>query len=436
MGWSVCLVCDDGFGDERRVELLSLGAIRAPADIDDVGIDRATGRKLLSELQRSFVIIQEAELRASARRRVALSSEVTLKDCRSRKVQTLFGTVVLRVPRLLVGDRVETCLATGRHARATREFDDIRARLSAWMSYRAAMALLGDLYPIKDGISPATALRRIANAAEVPEPLTLRTAAPREMPVSMPLDTTFVRGRDTDVYHGLEVLVGAVEQGTDPVHCFAAPIAMKDDCVRLGKAAISGRGAGQVEAFSDSDRAVRAMSHAIGVTSKPISDWFHLSMRIRHVVSVADALEAPAGSIDRANIAVQAELRIMRAALWKGDTGAVSRARRTIQPHLKRHADEPSSSDRQKRVKRLRNGMRKLAKHVTNPDARIVDYCSRKSARQRLGTSLVEGAANFVVNARMAKSQHMRWSTRGAYNLLQVRTADINRRAIEAKEAA
>ena len=92
MGWSVCLVCDDGFGDERRVELLSLGAISAPADIDDVGIDRATGRKLLSELQRSFVIMQEAELRASARRRVALSSEVTLKDYRSRKVQTLFGS--------------------------------------------------------------------------------------------------------------------------------------------------------------------------------------------------------------------------------------------------------------------------------------------------------------------------------------------------------
>lgn len=246
---------------------------------------------------------------------------MTLKDYRSRKVQTLFGTVVLRVPRLLVGDRVETCLATGRHARATREFDDIRARLSAWMSYRAAMALLGDPYPIKDGISPATALRRIANAAEVPEPRTPRTAAPREMPVSMPLDMTFVRGRDTDVYHGLEVLVGAVEQGTDPVHCFAAPIAMKDDCVRLGKSAISGRGAGQVEAFSDSDRAVRAMSHAIGVTSKPISDWFHLSMRIRHVVSVADALEAPAASIERADIAVQAELRIMRTALWKGDTG-------------------------------------------------------------------------------------------------------------------
>ena len=81
-------------------------------------------------------------------------------------------------------------------------------------------------------------------------------------------------------------------------------------------------------------------------------------------------------------------------------------------------------------------GTRKLAKHVTNPDARIVDYCSRKSARQRLGTSLVEGAANFVVNARMAKSQQLRWTTRGAYNLLQVRTADINRRATEAKEAA
>ena len=53
-----------------------------------------------------------------------------------------------------------------------------------------------------------------------------------------------------------------------------------------------------------------------------------------------------------------------------------------------------------------------------------------------LGTSLVEGAAEFIVNARMAKSQHMRWTSDGAYNLLQVRTADINRRLAETKVAA
>ena len=44
----------------------------------------------------------------------------------------------------------------------------------------------------------------------------------------------------------------------------------------------------------------------------------------------------------------------------------------------------------------------------------------------RVGTSLTEGTANFLVNRRMAKSQQMRWSRRGADLLLQVRCAVYN----------
>ena len=42
------------------------------------------------------------------------------------------------------------------------------------------------------------------------------------------------------------------------------------------------------------------------------------------------------------------------------------------------------------------------------------------------GTSLTEGTANFLVNRRMAKSQQMRWSRRGADLLLQVRCTVYN----------
>jgi hypothetical protein len=43
-----------------------------------------------------------------------------------------------------------------------------------------------------------------------------------------------------------------------------------------------------------------------------------------------------------------------------------------------------------------------------------------------VGTSLIEGTANVLVNRRMAKSQQMRWSRRGADLLLQVRCALYN----------
>jgi hypothetical protein len=44
----------------------------------------------------------------------------------------------------------------------------------------------------------------------------------------------------------------------------------------------------------------------------------------------------------------------------------------------------------------------------------------------RVGTSITEGTANFLVNRRMNKSQQMRWSRRGADQLLQVRCAVYN----------
>ena len=57
---------------------------------------------------------------------------------------------------------------------------------------------------------------------------------------------------------------------------------------------------------------------------------------------------------------------------------------------------------------------------------RLVNYAKRYRAGERVGTSITEGTANFLVNRRMNKSQQMRWSRDGADLLLQVRCAVYN----------
>jgi len=403
MVWSVCLLGENGDGEARRVDLLQLGSLAAPSDIDGLGINLATSKQLLFELQQAVVTIQEAALWAVSRSRTAGSTTTVLKDYRLRKFQSLFGTICLRIPRLIVDGRIESVLPCLRYCRSTGEFDEVQAKLSAWMSYRSAMELMGEMYPVQRGISAQTAMRQIKISADRMREMSPGITSTNTAPVALPLDTTFVRGQDKDATNGLEILVGAVSQGSESKHYFASPFKRKEDCIRLGK---------------------------------PISDWFHLSMRIQHVISVADALEASTKSIVLANNAVQRDLRQMRTELWKGDIRAVSRAIRAVQPNLRSFRDEPHAPTRMKRVKKLKAVMKKLDKYVRNPDARIVDYCARKTEGKSLGTSLVEGAAEFIVNARMAKSQHMRWTIDGAYNLLQVRTADINRRLAETKIAA
>ena len=136
--------------------------------------------------------MQEAELREATRQKTATSPGISLKDYRIRKVKTLFGTVSVRVPRLVNSGRVEIFLPIPCGVRSTRGFDDLRARLSAWMSYRSAMGLLGEMYPVGGGTSPSTALRQVAMAAErlvnIPAEKTPDAAS-----ISLPLDTTFVR---------------------------------------------------------------------------------------------------------------------------------------------------------------------------------------------------------------------------------------------------
>ena len=59
-------------------------------------------------------------------------------------------------------------------------------------------------------------------------------------------------------------------------------------------------------------------------------------------------------------------------------------------------------------------------------DTWLVNYAERYRAGLRVGTSITEGTANFLVNRRMNKSQQMRWSRRDADLLLQVRCAVYN----------
>ena len=67
-----------------------------------------------------------------------------------------------------------------------------------------------------------------------------------------------------------------------------------------------------------------------------------------------------------------------------------------------------------------------LDRYLRGQSAWLVNYAERHRAGLRVGTSITEGTANFLVNRRMNKSQQMRWSRRGADLLLKVRCAVYN----------
>ena len=77
-------------------------------------------------------------------------------------------------------------------------------------------------------------------------------------------------------------------------------------------------------------------------------------------------------------------------------------------------------------ARKLRRALRAIDRYLRSQSAWLVNYAERWRAGLRVGTSLTEGTANFLVNRRMAKAQQVRWSRRGADLLLQVRCAVYN----------
>ena len=76
--------------------------------------------------------------------------------------------------------------------------------------------------------------------------------------------------------------------------------------------------------------------------------------------------------------------------------------------------------------RKLWRALREVDIYLRAQRMRPVNYAKRYQAGLRVGTSMTESTANFVVNQRMNKAQQMRWSRRGADLLLQVRCAVYN----------
>ena len=95
MSWCLRVVERVDGGERRTVDVIDIGAITAPTELAMLGLTTVSAKTVLAALQSEFVALQETALTEAARR-----SPRPIKDHRRRVLQTPFGTVALRVPRL------------------------------------------------------------------------------------------------------------------------------------------------------------------------------------------------------------------------------------------------------------------------------------------------------------------------------------------------
>ena len=163
-----------------------------------------------------------------------------------------------------------------------------------------------------------------------------------------------------------------------------------------------------------------------GITAPPFLDWFHIAMRIQHAAQTAGGLPTDNPGRMKAKSVIVDEVERLRWRIWNGKAKNAKRSIDRVRKVMRVYKDERGQHTRSAPSRRLWHALLDVDRYLRGQSSWLINYAKRYRAGLRVGTSLTEGTANFLVNRRMNKSQQMRWSRRGADLLLQVRCAVYN----------
>jgi hypothetical protein len=296
------------------------------------------------------------------------------------------------------------------------------------MPYRVAADLLQHVLPIDAGTSPETLRghtlqvgKRLGDAAAEKPPIAATA-------VTISLDSTFIRSREDGERH-LEVRVGNVETVDGGRQVFGAVTKAETDITALIKRTLETVGrtdATEVTAFTDGCPCLRAVLANAGVMKPPVLDWFHIAMRLQHTKQAAADLSADEPDRVTAKAVIVAEVERLHWRIWNGKAKNAQHSIKRIRKVMHVFKGEHSQGVKGVASRQLWHALHAVDKYLRGQAAWLVNYARRHRAGLRVGTSITEGTANFLVNRRMNKSQQMRWSRNGADLLLQVRCAVYN----------
>src|SRR5277367_2070261 len=432
MRWVLRLIAT---GDDARclsTDLLEICRPEGLGDVANLGLTLPEAKQLLASVQRAVVTSQvdsHGQLRPCCR---SCSGRCHLKDWRGHCIATLFGEVTVRLPRFLciACNRTELGVCWPSRCRSTPELDLLQAHLSALMTYRVAADVLQHLLPIDAGRSPETLRHhtlRIGEqlgAATADQPTTAAAAAA----ITVSVDSTFIRSREEGERH-LEVRVGNVETASGGRQVFGAVAKADTDISALIRQSLRAVGRAddtEVTAFTDGCPGLRSILVDAGVTTPPILDWFHIAMRIQHATQIASGLRADDAGKMQAKIVIVEEVERLRWRIWNGKAKNAKRSIDRVRKVMHAYKGERGHNMRTAPSHRLWHALLDVDGYLRGQSSWLVNYAKRYRADLRVGTSITEATANFLVNRRMNKSQQMRWSRRGADLLLQVHCAVYN----------
>ena len=407
------------------------------------GLRLEDGKRVVEQIQRVILCDQVEEITRESRVCPTCASVRAMHDYRTRVLDTLFGRIQVKAARL------RRCPCDTRSAassggpisplayffpdRTTPELQRLHAELGSRHSFREAARLMKSFLPCHPPHHTtvhgrlgrvATGLERSRRASGDPADATPKGG------LTVFLDGAHIRCRPEYQQRHLDLVVGKI--GTRymcrrfglVVNATASPGKV---CERSCQA-LDGSQGRLLTVISDGELALpNLIRNAMGGDGqvKHILDWWHISMRIRHVEAAVQGLVQTPGFTGNP-VLFQRPAKSLRWWLWHGRARVAESYLKGLMYDCARVAKEPLAA--RAAAARLQARCDTLYTYLANNMVPLVDYGRRYRSGLPISSSRAEGSVDDIANARMGKRRRMRWSPKGAHRVAVTRAAVLDGR--------
>ena len=438
MKWRVVLelVGADGTVGIHEVSGAAAVAEYAPRMI---GLTLAEGMQMLAAVQRHLVGAQTEDHCRRRRRCQRCGAQRPLKDQRSRRLVSLFGTVEVRAPRFTPCRCAVTCRRTLSPVaeimpdRCTPEYERVIAKMGALLPCRRARTLLSEFLPLDTLQTVETTRQRTLRVgARLEQEAVAGTAGSKPAvaakSIVLSIDGGHVRAARQYQGRSFEVLLAQVRNDEGKQQVFASVPAEATSQTRQLRGVLHGlraTAATPVTILSDGVDGPRSLGEAASPgPTHHVLDWFHLSMRVQHVAQAAKGWPDATESDRQAGARFAETIERIRWRLWHGQVRrAFDLIDETLAAVEDTAADTASLAAAARKVARL---LHDLETYVSGQSDIIIDYATSRRREEPISTAITESTVQWLLHRRMNAQQQMRWSPGGAHLMLKVRTAVVN----------
>ncbi len=176
--------------------------------------------------------------------------------------------------------------------------------------------------------------------------------------------------------------------------------------------------------ITDGANSLQHIYRQLPFPTRPILDWFHVSMRVRYLEQIAGGLLARTDTERIAKRQLIGLLGSLRWCFWHENLEkAEDRMRQVLMFCRIVVAETPKFENS---LNQLDYRLREFFDYLQNNRGTTINYGKLHRAGQPISTAMAESAVNQILSQRMCKRQQMRWTPKGAHLLASVHSAVIN----------